>query len=81
MIRSEVFKSIVPVITDELVICNIGLPSQELHVLDDQPTNFYMLGTMGLCSSIGLGLAMAQKPDRGKLRHRATRCKSRENGG
>lgn len=61
MIRSEVLKSIVPVITEELVICNIGLPSQELHMLDDQPTNFYMLGTMGLCSSVGLGLAMAQK--------------------
>ena len=61
MIRSEVLKSIVPVITDELVICNIGLPSQELHMWDDQPTNFYMLGTMGLCSSIGLGLAIAQQ--------------------
>ena len=30
-------------------------------MLDDQPTNFYMLGTMGLSSSIGLGLALAQK--------------------
>ncbi len=60
MIRNEVLESIIPVITDELVICNIGSPSQELHNLDDQPTNFYMLGTMGLCSSIGLGLALAQ---------------------
>lgn len=60
MIRSEVLKSIVPVITDELVICNIGLPSQELFKFDDQPSNFYMLGTMGLSSSIGLGLALAQ---------------------
>ena len=61
MIRSEVTKSLIPVITDELVICNIGLPSQELYMHDDQPTNFYMLGTMGLCSSIGLGLALTQK--------------------
>ena len=60
MIRSEVLKSIVPIISRELVICNIGLPSQELFMLDDQPTNFYMLGTMGLASSVGLGLAMAQ---------------------
>jgi len=60
MIRSEVLKSLVPVISDQLVICNIGLPSQELHMLDDQPSNFYMLGTMGLSSSIGLGLALAQ---------------------
>lgn len=61
MIRSEVIKSLIPVISDHFVVCNIGLPSQELHMLDDQPTNFYMLGTMGLSSSIGLGLALAQK--------------------
>jgi sulfopyruvate decarboxylase subunit beta len=61
MIRSEVLKSLLPVISGELVVCNIGLPSQELHMLGDQPSNFYMLGTMGLASSIGLGLALAQK--------------------
>lgn len=61
MIRSEVLKQIIPVISDQLVVCNIGLPSQELHMMDDQPSNFYMLGTMGLSSSIGLGLALAQK--------------------
>jgi len=61
MIRSEVLKQLIPVISDQLVVCNIGLPSQELHLLDDQPSNFYMLGTMGLASSIGLGLALAQQ--------------------
>ncbi len=60
MIRSEIIKDIAPILRDQLVICNIGLPSQELHLIDDQPTNFYMLGTMGLSSSIGLGLALAQ---------------------
>ncbi|MEM7216582.1 MAG: sulfopyruvate decarboxylase subunit beta [Pseudomonadota bacterium] len=60
MIRSEILKEIAPILRDQLVICNIGLPSQELHLIDDQPTNFYMLGTMGLSSSIGLGLALAQ---------------------
>lgn len=60
MIRYDVLKVLLPIIRDELVICNIGAPSQELFALDDQPTNFYMLGTMGLCSSIGLGLALAQ---------------------
>ncbi len=61
MIRSDIIKNLIPVIKDELVVCNIGLPSQELHMMDDQPTNFYMLGTMGLASSIGLGLALSQK--------------------
>lgn len=60
MIRSEILREIAPILRDQLVICNIGLPSQELHMIDDQPSNFYMLGTMGLSSSIGLGLALAQ---------------------
>jgi sulfopyruvate decarboxylase subunit beta len=60
MIRSDILKDIQPILRDQLVVCNIGLPSQELHMLDDQPTNFYMLGTMGLSSSIGLGVALAQ---------------------
>ena len=60
MIRSEILKDIAPILRDQLVVCNIGIPSQELHAIDDQPTNFYMLGTMGLSSSIGLGLALAQ---------------------
>ncbi len=60
MIRSEILKEIAPILRDRLVVCNIGIPSQELHAIDDQPSNFYMLGTMGLASSIGLGLALAQ---------------------
>jgi len=60
MIRSEILRDIAPVISDHLVICNIGLPSQELHMIDDQASTFYMLGTMGLASSIGLGVALAQ---------------------
>ncbi len=60
MIRSEVLRSLLPVLKDQLVVCNIGLPSQELHMMGDQPSTFYMLGTMGLSSSIGLGVALAQ---------------------
>ncbi len=61
MIRHDVLKTLIPIISDQLVVCNIGSPSQELFSLDDQPSNFYMLGTMGLASSIGFGLALAQK--------------------
>ena len=60
MIRSEILREIAPILNPHLVICNIGLPSQELHMIDDNERNFYMLGTMGLSSSIGLGLALAQ---------------------
>ncbi len=61
MIRYNILKAIAPILRDKLVVCNIGSPSQELHQLLDQPSNFYMLGTMGLCSSIGLGVAQVQK--------------------
>ena len=60
MIRSEILKEIAPILNPHLVVCNIGLPSQELHMIDDNERNFYMLGTMGLSSSIGFGLALAQ---------------------
>ena len=43
-----------------LLICNIGYPSRELFATNDRPENFYMLGSMGLASSIGLGLALAR---------------------
>lgn len=60
MIRHDLLSQIAPTLRDHLVVCNIGIPSQELHAIDDQPSNFYMLGTMGLASSIGLGLALVQ---------------------
>ena len=46
-----------------LIVGNIGFPSRELFAVGDRPSNFYMLGSMGLASSIGLGLALA-RPDR-----------------
>ncbi len=46
-----------------LLISNIGFPSRELYSVQDRPENFYMLGSMGLASSIGLGLALA-RPER-----------------
>ena len=60
MIRTEIHREIAPIQRDQLVVCNIGIPSQELHAIDDQPSNFYLLVSMGLASSIGLGLALAQ---------------------
>jgi sulfopyruvate decarboxylase subunit beta len=44
---------------DALLVSNIGFPSRELFSVKDRPENFYMLGSMGLASSIGLGLALA----------------------
>mgnify|MGYP001252154692 CR=1 FL=1 len=59
MNRFELLNLLQNTIQEELVVCNIGLPSQELYKINDRPNYFYMLGSMGLASSIGLGLSLA----------------------
>lgn len=64
MKRFDAIRSIVGALpADVLVVgCN-GMISRELHETGDGPERFYMIGSMGLASSIGLGLAMA-RPER-----------------
>lgn len=62
MARREAIIDIMKSIDDEIVVCNIGFPSRELYDVKDRDKNFYMIGSMGLASSIGLGLALA-RPD------------------
>jgi sulfopyruvate decarboxylase subunit beta len=59
MKRIEVINAVAE--REGLILCNLGLPSRELYSLGDKPSYFYMLGSMGMASSIGLGLALAQK--------------------
>ena len=58
MKRYALLQTLVPVIRDSLVVCNIGIPSQELFAIEDRDNHFYMLGSMGLCTSIALGLSL-----------------------
>jgi sulfopyruvate decarboxylase subunit beta len=60
MERFDGIKDIMEYIDDEIVVCNIGFPSRELYQIKDRAKNFYMLGSMGLATSIGLGLAMSK---------------------
>ena len=60
MKRFEAINKITEILTEEFVVCNIGIPSKELYHLKDRPQNFYMMGSMGLASSIALGLAISQ---------------------
>jgi len=48
---------------DDAVIASLGHPAYDLFAAGDRDTYFYTWGSMGLASSIGLGLAMAQ-PER-----------------
>jgi len=47
----------------EAVVASLGHPAYDLFAAGDRPENFYTWGSMGLASSIGLGIAMA-RPDR-----------------
>jgi thiamine pyrophosphate-dependent acetolactate synthase large subunit-like protein len=42
------------------IVASLGHPAYDLFVAGDRAANFYTWGSMGLASSIGLGLAMAQ---------------------
>ncbi|MFZ3169779.1 MAG: sulfopyruvate decarboxylase subunit beta [Candidatus Methanoperedens sp.] len=59
--RYKAIKTIVEMIGDDLIVANLGIPSKELFEIKDRELNFYMLGSMGLVSSIGLGLSIIQK--------------------
>ena len=60
MQRYDAIKKIVESLTDELIVCNLGTPSRELYNILDRDENFYMLGSMGLASSIAFGIAISR---------------------
>jgi thiamine pyrophosphate-dependent acetolactate synthase large subunit-like protein len=41
------------------IVASLGHPAYDLFAAGDRPQNFYTWGSMGLASSIGLGLALA----------------------
>ena len=60
MKRYEAIKAIAESLTgEELVISCNGMISRELFTIRDTPQNFYLVGSMGLASSVGLGLALS----------------------
>jgi thiamine pyrophosphate-dependent acetolactate synthase large subunit-like protein len=52
-----------PLLGDAVVVHANGHISRRSFTVEDRPGNFYMIGSMGLASSIGLGVALA-RPDR-----------------
>ena len=57
---TEAFKEIIPLLTDEPVIHANGFICRESFKIKDREGNFYMIGSMGLASSIGLGVAISR---------------------
>lgn len=60
MTRYEAIRVLSSVAGDDIIVSNLGIPSRELYEINDRELNFYMTGSMGLVSSIGLGLALVQ---------------------
>ena len=60
MTRYEAIKTLAACSDDDIIVSNLGVPSKELYEIKDRDLNFYMTGSMGLVSSIGLGLALSQ---------------------
>jgi thiamine pyrophosphate-dependent acetolactate synthase large subunit-like protein len=64
IVRYQAIEAVLSHIRDgDLVVSTTGMISRELFTLDDRPGNFYMIGSMGLASAMGLGLAV-QAPDK-----------------
>jgi thiamine pyrophosphate-dependent acetolactate synthase large subunit-like protein len=63
MTRLEATRQLAATLGNDLVVASLGHPAYDLFATGDRDTYFYTWGSMGLASSIGLGLAMAQ-PER-----------------
>jgi sulfopyruvate decarboxylase beta subunit len=61
--RYDIIKIIAPYLEDKAVVSNLGWPSKELFTIKHQLSNFYMLGSMGMATPIGLGIALASSKE------------------
>ena len=60
---AQALSIVIPTLQDALVVHANGFISRESFNLEDRHGNFYMIGSMGLASSIALGVAL-NKPKR-----------------
>jgi len=61
--RYDLIKLLAPYLEGKVVVSNLGWPSKELYAVKHQPSNFYMLGSMGMVTPIGLGIALSSKKE------------------
>jgi thiamine pyrophosphate-dependent acetolactate synthase large subunit-like protein len=62
MNRLEATRIVVELAGEAPIVASLGHPAYDLFAAGDRPQNFYTWGSMGLASSLGLGLALA-RPD------------------
>jgi len=63
MTREAATRLVRGLLADDLVVVSLGHPAYDLFAAGDRAEHFYTWGSMGLVSSLALGLAMA-RPDR-----------------
>tara|TARA_B100001540_G_C15815383_1_gene646960 strand:- start:2307 stop:2858 length:552 start_codon:yes stop_codon:yes gene_type:complete len=61
LIRRDAMETICKQIKNEIIVSANGFISRDLFSTLEKPSNFYMIGSMGLASSIALGICM-KKP-------------------
>ncbi|GAB4488125.1 MAG: sulfopyruvate decarboxylase subunit beta [Thermodesulfovibrionales bacterium] len=61
--RYGILEILAPWLEGKAVVCNLGVPSKELYAIRHQRSNFYMLGSMGMVTPIGLGMSLSVKTD------------------
>ncbi len=64
MTQPDALAILAPLLRDEVCVCSNGFMSRAVYGARDSERAFYMIGSMGLASSIGLGLATARPGER-----------------
>jgi thiamine pyrophosphate-dependent acetolactate synthase large subunit-like protein len=64
MLRADAARIVMEAVKDELVVTCNGMIGREAFTAKDREANFYMIGSMGLALSIGLGVALVRKDKR-----------------
>ena len=67
MNRKDAIQVIAKYIKDDPIISANGFISRELFNAYEKNSNFYMIGSMGLASSIGLGVSLKNPKIMGEL--------------
>jgi len=61
LIRKDAVETVCNYVKDDVIVSANGFISRDVYSILEKNTNFYMIGSMGLASSIGLGIAL-KKP-------------------
>lgn len=61
--RYEIIEAAAPFLEGKIVVSNLGWPSKELYAVKHQASNFYMLGSMGMATPVGLGISLSSEKE------------------